>query len=164
MAKIVDKVLNFMGFEEEDEETKREREREREQPVTTTREEPRSQWNNKKREREKAPIFNIHSQKQVRVIVVEPNSFDEAQGVADNLKNRCPVIVNLEHADAELAKRVVDFVSGACYALNGSLQKVGTGIFLFVPNNMDINSELRFDTSIKEKEQGRTIFPWTANK
>lgn len=153
-GKIVDKVMNFMGFEEVDEEVKMEPE--------VSREEPRGQWNNKRKEKEKAPVFNIHSQKQVRVIVVEPVTYDEAQGIADNLKNRSPVIVNLERADAELARRVVDFVSGACYALNGSLQKVGTGIFLFVPNNMDINGDVKLDGREKDKE--RSFFPWIVNK
>ena len=153
-GKIVDKVMNFMGFEEVEE-------NERQEPVSA-RDETREQWNGKRREKEKAPVFNIHSQKQVRVVVVEPSTYDEAQGITDSLKNRSPVIVNLEQADAELARRVVDFVSGACYALNGSLQKVGTGIFLFVPNNMDINGDVKTDGREKDKE--RSFFPWIVNK
>ena len=87
-------------------------------------------------------------------MVVEPKVFDEVKDIAENLKNRRPVIVNLEQATPELARRVVDFVMGASYALNGSQQKVGSGIFLFVPSNMDISSEL--------KEQGREkgMFSW----
>ena len=153
-GKIVDKVMNFMGFEEVEEDEGLE--------TAVTREEPRDQWGGKRKEKEKAPVFNIHSQKQVRVVVVEPSTYDEAQGITDNLKNRSPVIVNLERADAELARRVVDFVSGACYALNGSLQKVGTGIFLFVPNNMDINGDVKIDGREKDKE--RSFFPWIVNK
>jgi len=151
--KLVDKVLNLMGFEEDDS---------AKQVNETSNEEMREQWNSRKKDKEKAPIFNIHSQKQVHVVVSEPKSYDEAQVITDNLKNRCPIIVNLENADAHLAERVVDFVSGACYALNGSMQKVGTGIFLFVPNNMDINSELKFTGREKDKE--RLSFPWIANK
>jgi len=141
-VKLMDKVLSFMGFEEDiEEEEKRDREELREEHP----------WQKKK---EKATVFNLHSQRQVHVVVVEPRSFDEVQGITDNLKNRCPVIVNLEQAESDLAKRVVDFVSGATYALNGSLQKVGNGIFLFVPNNMDISSELKSES----KEKG--LFPW----
>jgi len=145
-AKLVDKVLSFMGFEEEieEEEEKRGREEVREEHP----------WHKKKDNKEKGTVLNLHSQRQVRVVVVEPRSFDEVQEITDNLKNRCPVIVNLEQADSELAKRVVDFVSGATYALSGSLQKVGNGIFLFVPNNMDISSDL----SSQSKEKG--LFPW----
>jgi len=135
-VKLVDKMLNFMGFEEESaaEEEKSAREELRE-------EQP---WHKRKdKEKEKGAVISMHAQRQVRVVVSEPRTFDETRSITDNLKNRRPVIVNLEHAEAELAQRVVDFVSGATYALNGSMQKVGNGIFLFVPNNMDISSELR---------------------
>ncbi|OPY57208.1 MAG: Cell division protein SepF [Pelotomaculum sp. PtaU1.Bin035] len=142
-VKLMDKVLGFMGFEEEagEDDEKNSREDMREE----------QSWQKKK---EKGTVLNLHTQRQVRVVVVEPRSFDEVQGITDNLKNRCPVIVNLEQAEPDLAKRVVDFVSGATYALNGSLQKVGNGIFLFVPNNMDISSELKNQS----KEKG--LFPW----
>lgn len=143
--KLVDKVLGFMGFEEEmvEEDEKRSRDEAHEdQP-----------WQ-KKKEKDKGAVLSLHAQRQVRVVVVEPRSFDEVQGITDNLKNRRPVIVNLEQAEPDLAKRVVDFVSGATYALNGSLQKVGNGIFLFVPNNVDIASEL------KDQNREKGIFSW----
>lgn len=145
--KLVDKVLGFMGFEEEyiEEEEKGTREEFMED----------QQWNKKKdKDKDKGAVLSLHAQRQVRVVVVEPRSFDEVQGITENLKNRRPVIVNLEQAEPELAKRVVDFVSGATYALNGNLQKVGTCIFLFVPNNMDIAS----DYKDPNKEKG--LFPW----
>lgn len=145
--KLVDKVLGFMGFEEEyvEEEGKNALEESHE-------EQP---WHRKKdRDKDKGTVLSLHAQRQVRVVVVEPRSFDEVQGITDNLKNRRPVIVNLEQAEPELAKRIVDFVSGATYALNGNLQKVGSGIFLFVPNNMDIASDL------KDPNREKGIFPW----
>lgn len=141
--KLVDKMLNFMGFEEEviEEEGK------------NVREEPREEqhWP-KKKDREKGAVISMHAQRQVRVVVIEPRAFEETKGITDNLKNRRPVIVNLEQADSELARRVVDFISGATYALNGSMQKVGNGIFLFVPNNMDITSDY------KEQGKGKGMF------
>lgn len=134
--KIVDKVLNFMGFEEEviEEEEK------------NVRVEPREEqpWKKKKdKEKEKGTVISMHAQRQIRVVVVEPRSFEEVKGITDNIKNRRPVIINLEQADAALAQRVVDFLTGATYALNGSMQKVGSGIFLFVPNNMDISGDYK---------------------
>lgn len=143
--KIVDKMLNFMGFEEEviEEEEK------------NVREEPHEEqsWLKKKeKDKEKGAVISMHAQRQVRVVVIEPRSFEEAKGITDNLKNRRPVIINLEQAEAELAQRVVDFISGATYALNGSMQKVGNGIFLFVPNNMDISSDY------KEQVKGKGMF------
>ena len=145
MAKrLMDKVLGIMGFEEEmvdDEEKSREaRFRDEDEAVPAS--------------RRKGQVLNLHAQRQQKVVVTEPKVYEDVQMLADNLKNRRPVIVNLEKADQELARRVVDFISGATYALNGSLQKVGSGIFLFVPSNMDISSEL--GDQLKE----RGLFSW----
>ncbi|MGQ9824324.1 MAG: cell division protein SepF [Desulfotomaculales bacterium] len=146
--KFVDKVLGFIGFEEEpveeEEREKEERYREEEEFLPPA--------------RRKGQVVSIHAQRQVRVIVAEPREFEDVQGVVDHLKNRRPVIVNLEQADAELARRVVDFASGATYALNGDSQRVGNGIFLFVPNNVDITSEL------KREAKEREIFSWLKTK
>ena len=128
--------------------------------LNSAEEEPEEQpWRRKRdrfreKEKETGSVVSLPVQRQVRVVVVEPKVFDEVKDIAENLKNRRPVIVNLEQATPELARRVVDFVMGASYALNGSQQKVGSGIFLFVPSNMDISSEL--------KEQGREkgMFSW----
>lgn len=145
MAKIFDKVIGIMGFADDDYDDERMLEEENE---TEVQEEVHSSG------RKSAQVVSIHSQKQVKVVVLEPTSFDESQTVADQLKNRRPVIVNLENADHNLAKRIVDFVSGTTYALGGNMQKVGQGIFLFVPNNVDISGESREDS----KERG---FSWS---
>jgi cell division inhibitor SepF len=145
VMKLVDKMLNFMGFEEEVAE-------EEDKDVQVEPHEEKSWLKKKDKEKEKGAVISMHAQRQVRVVVIEPRSFEEAKGVTDNLKNRRPIIVNLEQAEAELAQRVVDFVSGATYALNGSMQKVGNGIFLFVPNNMDISSDA------KEQGKGKDMF------
>ncbi|HZK18648.1 MAG TPA: cell division protein SepF [Clostridia bacterium] len=138
--KIMDKVLGFIGFEEVPEE-------EEEYGVEPVPERLTSQ-------KKKGTVLSLHAQRQLRVVVSEPKSFDEVQVIANNLKERRPVIVNLENADKELAKKVVDFVSGATYALNGSMQKIGNGIFLFVPDNIGISG------NIKEELQEKGIFSW----
>ncbi len=92
--------------------------------------------------------------KQVKVMVVEPFSFDDAQHVADYLKSRKPVVVNLESTEPEIAKRMIDFISGTTYALNGQIQKVGNNIFLCAPNNVDVAYSPREDVSDK------TLLPW----
>jgi len=97
-----------------------------------------------------ASVVSIHTQKQVRVIVVEPVSFEEAQGIAEHLKARKSVILNLEKTSESLCQRIVDFISGTTYALGGNMQKVGNGIFLFVPNNVDISGELNFKTGERD--------------
>lgn len=100
--------------------------------------------------RKQTPVVSIHTQKQVRVIVIEPVSFEEAQGIAEHLKLRKSVILNLEKTDINLSQRIVDFISGTTYALGGNMQKVGNGIFLFVPNNVDISGELNFKTGERD--------------
>jgi len=140
MNRFVDKVIGIMGFVDDDpEEDIMEEQQEAKETVV---EETRST-------RKGAQVVSIHTQKQLRVVFMEPKSFEDAQHVADQLKNRRPVIVNLENADHALAKRIVDFVSGTTYALNGNMQKVGSGIFLFVPNNVDITGEVRDDLKPK---------------
>jgi len=147
-AKLVDKVLGFMGFEEEDYEVddkQTQEEAQREAQIGQG-------WQKKK---EKGNVVSIqHAHRQVKVVVVEPRAFEEVKEIADNIKNRRAVILNLEQANPELARRVVDFVMGATYALGGSQQKVGNGVFLFVPANMDIDSEL------KEEHSEKGIFSW----
>lgn len=138
MAKgLMDRVLGIIGFEEESVDEKDLEEYE-ETPV-----------------KKRGAVVSLHTQRQMRVVVVEPRVFEEVQGIADNLKNHRPVIMNLEKVDADLARRVVDFVGGATYALNGSMQKIGSGIFISVPDNVDIASEL------KEKQLEGEVFPWT---
>lgn len=92
--------------------------------------------------------------KQIKVMVVEPFSFDDAQHIADYLKSRKPVVVNLENSDPDIAKRMIDFISGTTYALNGQIQKVGNNIFLCAPNNVDVAYSPREDISDK------TFLPW----
>lgn len=75
-----------------------------------------------------------------RVLVVEPRSFDEVQTVADQLKSRRPVILNLEGIDKDLAGRMVNFLNGAIYALGGETQRVSTTIFFFAPPGTDIGT------------------------
>lgn len=93
--------------------------------------------------------------KQVKVMVVEPFTFDDAQHVADHLRNRKPVVINLENSDKEVAKRMIDFISGTTYAINGTIQKIGNNIFLCAPNNVDVTY------SSREEGIERSFLPWS---
>jgi len=100
-------------------------------------------------------IVNLPTaQKQMKVMVVEPFAFDDAQHIADHLKNRKPVVVNFENCDKEVAKRMIDFISGTTYALGGSIQKIGNNIFLCAPNNVDVTYSPHEEGSDKE------LLPW----
>lgn len=141
--KLMDKMMGFMGIDEEGyEEDKPEQDLGLDEP--------------KEQAKRKGTVVSLHTQRQVQVVLAEPTSYDEVQGIADNLKNHRSVIVNLERTDPDLSRRVIDFMSGTTYALNGNLQKVGKSIFLFVPNNVDITNELK--NELKEQVKEKSIF------
>jgi cell division inhibitor SepF len=77
----------------------------------------------------------------VRVHLVTPYSFNDAQEVADKFKQDVPVILNLQTTDAELAKRLIDFTSGLTYALGGGMQKIADKTFLLTPRNVEVSAE-----------------------
>jgi cell division inhibitor SepF len=78
-----------------------------------------------------------------RVSVVDPASFNDAQALADRFKRQQPVILNLQQADAELSRRMVDFCAGLTYALDGQIQTVANRVFLLTPRNVEVSAEER---------------------
>ena len=100
--------------------------------------------------------YNIKSSEAIaedgstKLVLLEPRAFSEAQQIADQLKSRNTVVVNLKRVTSDQAKRIVDFLSGTIYAIGGSLQKVGGGIFLCTPNNVKVNGKITDDNEGKE--------------
>lgn len=90
----------------------------------------------------KAVIRSINSP-QVKVMVIEPNSFNDAQRLADKFRSNFPVILNLQQTDPDLAKRLIDFSSGLTYGLGGGMQKVAEKVFLLTPSNVEVSAEER---------------------
>lgn len=78
-----------------------------------------------------------------RVSVIDPANFNDAQALADRFKRQQPVILNLQHADGELSRRMVDFCSGLTYALDGQIQTVANRVFLLTPRNVEVSAEER---------------------
>jgi cell division inhibitor SepF len=100
-------------------------------------------------------ILNIHATTQMKVVIFEPKSYDEAPAIADHLKHRKAVIVNLENLDdPEMRKSIFHFISGAVYVLDGSIQKVSKAIFILAPSNVDI------DANMKKELETKVLFPW----
>ncbi|NLM04205.1 MAG: cell division protein SepF [Clostridiales bacterium] len=146
-GKIIDKVKYFMGldvFEDENEEIEEKTYQNNYEDVSTF----------KTTTNMKSKVVNLHTNQQMNVVIYEPNNFDEAPEIVDNLKNSKPVIVNLESIDADLARKFFDFLNGAIYALDGNIQKVSAGIFILAPKNVDITG------NIKEELKNKGIFPW----
>ena len=75
---------------------------------------------------------------QFKMVVIEPNGFEECPKLVDSLKAKKPVIINLENLETDVARKIFDFLSGATYALNGNVQKVTNNIFVFAPENVDV--------------------------
>lgn len=91
-----------------------------------------------------------------KLILVEPRAYSESQQIADHLKHRHTVVVNMKRVTNDQAKRIVDFLSGTIYAIGGDLQKLSGGIFLCAPNNMSIQGkmteEVREETRTKAND------------
>jgi cell division inhibitor SepF len=79
----------------------------------------------------------------VRVHLVIPKSFNDAQQIADKFKDSIPVILNLQNADTDLSKRLIDFASGLTYALDGGMQRIADKVFMLTPRNVEISAEER---------------------
>ena len=84
-----------------------------------------------------------------KMILLEPRAFSESQQIADHLKKRNTVVVNLKRVTPEQAKRIVDFLSGTIYAISGDLQKIGGGIFLCTPNNVSVQGKITGESAGK---------------
>ena len=94
-----------------------------------------------------------------KMILLEPRSFSEAQAIADHLKSRNSVVVNLKRVTSAQAKRIIDFLSGCIYAIGGSMQKIGVGIYLCTPKNVNVQGQITDDAE-KEKTGAEDEIEW----
>lgn len=101
--------------------------------------------NNKKNK-----VVGMPGVQQVKVIISQPNSFEQSEEICEHLKEKKSIIVNLEYVNKDVARRIIDFISGAVYALDGNIQKISNSIFLVAPYNYEITNEILKD-DIKSK-------------
>ncbi|TMV46647.1 cell division protein SepF [Paenibacillus mesophilus] len=132
---VMNKFLNFVGLQDEEEVIERET-----RTVEDT--EEHETVPSDARKSNKGNIVSIHSQRNVRVVLNEPRSYEETQEIADHLRARRPVVVNLQRVRTEQAIRIVDFLSGTVYALNGGITKIGPNIFLCTPDSVEIQGAI----------------------
>ena len=90
----------------------------------------------------KNKIVNMPQVQSVKMVITQPTTFEQSEEICNYLKEKKSVIVNLEYVNKDIARRVIDFLSGAVHALNGHIQKVSSSIFLIAPVNYDIESDL----------------------
>jgi len=100
-------------------------------------------------------VVKIHTTAQLKLVVMQPENFEDARDIANHLKSKKPVVMNLESVDRDVARRIVDFLSGAVFALDGNIQKVSNGIFLIAPYNVGIMGDF------KDELRNTGIFPWS---
>ena len=131
MSSLLDNVRRLVGWETEEEEEMEEFENEK-------KENPRNYVENSFYRKNQNKVVNIHSSNQLKVVVTRPESLDDAQEICDHLRSKKPIVINLEDVEKESAQRIVDFLCGAVYSLDGNIQKVATGILVVTPNNVDI--------------------------
>ena len=91
-----------------------------------------------------------------KMILLEPRAYSESQQIADHLKNRNSVVVNLKRVTPDQAKRIVDFLSGTIYAIGGDLQKLGGGIFLCTPKNINVEGKISDDVNPNAAKNAKT--------
>lgn len=143
---IFDKFMDVMGLGDEvEEEIIEEREDVQEDWSTSSRKAARSS---------KVVPITSSAKDSLRVVLVEPTSFDDCQLISDHLKAKRSVIINLEALDLLVARRIIDFVGGTAYALDGSMQKAGGSIFVAVPSHVEITGDLLNISQPKE------VIPW----
>jgi cell division inhibitor SepF len=88
-------------------------------------------------------VRGANGRSDVRVHLVIPKSFNDAQQVADKFKDQIPVVLNLQGVDTDLSKRLIDFASGLTYALDGGMQRIADKVFMLTPRNVEISAEER---------------------
>ncbi len=161
MSSLVENFKKLFGgdeYEEYDDYEGEELEYEREAPVRETQIRETTEYptsSSRRRGLSNQQVVNIHANVQMQVVVVKPQEYEDAQEICDQIKERRPVVVNLEDVEYPIAQRIMDFLSGTCYSLEGSLQRVSNNIFIIAPENVDISGD--FKEELKTKG---VILPW----
>ena len=127
---------DFEGYE--DEEMQDEMEEEIIEPVIPGK---KNSTNNK--------VVNIHTSASAKIIISKPMVYDDAMEICDSLKSRKIVVINTSAIENKIAQRLLDFVSGSCYALGGELQEISKGVYLLSPSNVEVTSELKNELNSK---------------
>ncbi len=151
MAKIFGKLGEMIFGSEEDDFEEFEVEEEERQRADLK---PIGAWR-KSAPSSSARVVSMTATTQLEVAVLQPASYEDASEIADRLKAKKAVVVNLEDLTKEDAIKVLDYVSGVVYALEGNIQKVSSGIFLIAPYNVSIAGDVR------DVLKNKGFFPWT---
>ena len=102
----------------------------------------RTYYNRREEEKKENKVVNIHATTQLQVVLVKPDRFENVAEIADHLKEKRTVVLNLEQTNKDIARRLVDFLSGVAYAQEGKIKKVAVNTYLITPYNVDLLGDL----------------------
>ena len=143
---IMEKVWGLFGMDPaEDREEEEIENYDEEEVIEDEEQEERKLWG-----RKNTKVVNMPQVQQVKMVISQPTTFEQAANICDLLKQKKSVIVNLEYVNKDVARRIIDVVSGAVHALDGHIQKISNSIVLIAPFNYDIENEMARD-EIKNK-------------
>ena len=147
---IVNKVLDLFGIDNADEEYEEEEDyaqgqEEEEQDIKPF-------WNRRNK------VVNMPQTEQIKMVISQPTTFEQSEAICDLLKEKKSVIVNLEYVNKDVARRIVDVISGAVHALDGHIQKISNSIFLIAPYNYEITNDLA-----REEIKNKLSVSWLRN-
>lgn len=154
MAQLLNKVLNFVGWESDEEEEEAELNNNDSETVESDIQQPAFISHSLRRQQPQNKVVSMHQSSQFKVVVMQPVKFEDAQDICEHLKNRKPVVINLEDVERDEAQRIIDFLSGSVFALDGNIQKVSNSIFLVAPSNVDLMGDN------KESLKNKAAFSW----
>jgi len=151
---IMEKVWGMLGLPEKNEEEVDENDYEKNEDIENQEyeEEDRRIWGRKSK------VVNMPQTQQVKMVICQPTTFEQSESICSLLKEKKSIIVNLEYVNKDVARRIVDVVSGAVHALDGNLQKVSNSIFLVAPFNYDITNEMA-----REEIKNKLSVSWLRN-
>ncbi len=152
---IMDKVWGFLGMETEAEEEELD---DKVYDYNYDDDEEEYAEENKKIFGRKNKVVNMPQTQQVRMVISQPTTFEQSEEICEYLKERKSVIVNLEYVNKDVARRIVDFISGATHALDGHIQKISNAIFLIAPTNYEISTDIA-----REELKNKLSVSWLKN-
>ena len=151
---LMDKVWSLIGMENTEPEEENPYENMIDDEEVEDEVEDRKIWGR----RNNSKVLNMQATQQVKMVISQPTSFEQSEAICDLLKEKKSVIVNLEYVNKDIARRIVDVVSGAVHALDGHIQKISNSIFLIAPYNYDITNEMA-----REEIKNKMSVSWLRN-
>lgn len=154
---VMNKIMDFLGMESE-EETEDIEDRAYDYDYEEEEEQEQEAEGINKLFGRRTKVVNMPQTQSIKMVISQPTTFEQSEEICNYLKERKSVIVNLEYVNKDVARRIVDFISGSVHALDGHIQKISNSIFLIAPINYEIANEMA-----REEIKNRLSVSWLKN-